>query len=40
MDIAEIRKKSLTGDPNLYKRAVKNVLPSGYEAERKPREKR
>ena len=40
MDSAEIRKKSLTGDPNLYKRAVKNVLPSGYEAERKPREKR
>ena len=39
MDIAEIRKKSLTGDPNLYKRAVKNVLPSGYEAKRKPREK-
>jgi DNA-binding MarR family transcriptional regulator len=35
MDIAEIRKKSLTGDPNLYKRAVKNVLPPGYEAKRR-----
>jgi DNA-binding MarR family transcriptional regulator len=40
MDMAEIRKKSLTGDPNLYKRAAKNVLPSGYEAKRKPGEKR
>ena len=39
MDIAEIRKKSLTGDPNLYKRAVKNVLPSGYEAKRNHRER-
>jgi hypothetical protein len=35
MDVAEIRKKSLTGDPNLYKRAVKNVLPPGYEAKRR-----
>jgi len=35
MDVAEIRKKSLTGDPNLYKRAVKNVLPPSYEAKRR-----
>ena len=39
MDMAEITKKSLTGDPNLYKRMVKDVLPSGYEAKRKSREK-
>jgi hypothetical protein len=29
MDVAEITKRSLTKDPNLYKRFVKNVLPSG-----------
>jgi hypothetical protein len=39
MDMAEITKKSLTGDPHLYKRMVKDVLPSGYEAKRKSREK-
>jgi DNA-binding MarR family transcriptional regulator len=39
MDIAEIRKKSLTGDPSLYKRMVKNVLATGYEAKRNPRER-
>jgi len=32
MDKAEIIKNSLTNDPDLYKRAAKNVLPSGYEA--------
>ena len=30
MDKAEIIKKSLTGDPDLYKRMVKNVLDSGF----------
>ena len=40
MDIAEVAKKSLTRDPNLYRRMMKNVLPSGYEAKRKPSEKR
>jgi MarR family 2-MHQ and catechol resistance regulon transcriptional repressor len=39
MDMAEIAKKSLTRDPNLYKRMVKNVLPSGYEAEGKRKKK-
>jgi len=39
MDMAEITKKSLTGDPNLYRRMVKNVLPSGYETKGKSREK-
>ena len=32
MDKEEITKRSLTKDPDLYKRMVKNVLPSGYEA--------
>jgi hypothetical protein len=32
MDRTEITKKSLTKDPDLYKRMVKNVLASGYEA--------
>ncbi|MFW6102238.1 MAG: MarR family winged helix-turn-helix transcriptional regulator [Chloroflexota bacterium] len=36
MDMAEIIKKSFTKDPDLYKR-LKNVLPPGYEAERKRR---
>jgi DNA-binding MarR family transcriptional regulator len=40
MDMAEIAKESLTGDPNLYKRMAKNVLPSDYEVKRKPRGKR
>jgi len=37
MDVAEITERSLTKDPNLYKRLVKNVLPSGYEAKGKGR---
>jgi MarR family 2-MHQ and catechol resistance regulon transcriptional repressor len=32
MDMAQITKNSLTNQPDLYKRMVKNVLPSGYEA--------
>jgi DNA-binding MarR family transcriptional regulator len=39
MDRAEIIKNSFTNDPDLYKRLVKNVLPPGYEAERKRRKK-
>jgi len=39
MDMTEIIKKSLTRDPDLYKRMVKNVLPSGYGAKRKRRKK-
>ncbi len=39
MDTGEITKRSLTKDPDLYKRVVKNVLPSGYEAGRKRRKK-
>jgi hypothetical protein len=39
MDAGEITKGSLTKDPDLYKRMVKNVLPSGYEAGRKRRKK-
>jgi MarR family 2-MHQ and catechol resistance regulon transcriptional repressor len=35
MDTAEIMKKSLTGDPDLYKRMVKKILSSGYESKRK-----
>jgi len=38
-DMAEIIKNSFTNDPNLYKRMAKNVLPPGYEAKRKCREK-
>ena len=38
MDKAEIIKNSFTKDPDLYKR-MKNVLPPGYEAERKRRKK-
>jgi len=40
MDMAEILEKSLTRDPGSYKRMVKNVLPPGYEAKGKGREKR
>jgi MarR family 2-MHQ and catechol resistance regulon transcriptional repressor len=36
---AEIVKSSFTKDPDIYKRMVKNVLPPGYEAKRKHREK-
>ncbi len=39
MDKEEIAKRSLTKDPDLYKRMVKNVLPSGYEPERKRKKK-
>jgi DNA-binding MarR family transcriptional regulator len=39
MDMTEILEKSLTRDPGSYKRMVKNVLPSGYEAKRKHRQK-
>jgi DNA-binding MarR family transcriptional regulator len=39
MDMAEIIKNSFTDDPDLYKRLVKNVLPPGYEAERKRKKK-
>ncbi len=35
MDMAEIAKDSLTSDPDLYKRMVKNSLPPGYEAKRR-----
>ena len=34
VDMAEITKNSLTSDPGLYKRMVKNLLPPGYEAKR------
>jgi len=39
MDKVEIIKSSYTNDPDLYKRMLKNVLPPGYEAKRKRREK-
>jgi DNA-binding MarR family transcriptional regulator len=39
MDKAEILKNSLSNDPDLYKRMLKNLLPPGYEAKRKHREK-
>ena len=39
MDMAGIIKNSFTRDPDLYKRMVKNILPPGYEAKRKRREK-
>ena len=39
MDKAEIIKNSFTKDPDLYKRMVKNVLPPGYEAKRKRRQR-
>jgi MarR family 2-MHQ and catechol resistance regulon transcriptional repressor len=38
MDKAEIIRKSLTKDPDLYKRMAKNVLPPGYKAKCKHRE--
>jgi DNA-binding MarR family transcriptional regulator len=40
MDMAEIVKKSLTRDPDSYKRLVKNVLPSAYEVKRRVRNKK
>ncbi len=39
MDKAEILKSSLSNQPDLYKRMVKNVLPPGYKAKQKNREK-
>jgi DNA-binding MarR family transcriptional regulator len=39
-DRAEITKKSLTKDPNLYKRMLKNLLPPGYELKFNRGEKR
>jgi DNA-binding MarR family transcriptional regulator len=39
MDMAEITKKSLTKDPNLYKRMLENLLPPGYQLKGKPRKK-
>jgi DNA-binding MarR family transcriptional regulator len=38
-DIAEITKNSLTKDPNLYKRMLKNLLPPGYQLKNKRRKK-
>ena len=40
MDMVEITKKSLTKDPHLYKRMVKNVLPPGYEVKRRVAKKK
>jgi len=39
MDKAEIIKSSFTNRPDLYKQMLKNLLPPGYEAKRKHREK-
>ena len=39
MDMAEILKNSPTNRPDIYKRMAKNVLPPGYEAKRKHRQK-
>jgi DNA-binding MarR family transcriptional regulator len=39
IDKAEIIKSSFTNDPDLYKRMVKNLLPPGYVAKRKHRQK-
>ena len=39
MDKSEIIKNSFTNRPDLYERMLKNVLPPGYEAKRKHREK-
>ena len=39
MDMAEIIRKGLTNDPDLYKRMVKNLLPPGYKVKSKHREK-
>ena len=40
MDKAEIIKSSYTNQPDLYKRMLTNLLPPGYEAKHKHREKR
>ena len=39
MDMAEIIRKGLTNDPDLYKRMAKNLLPPGYKVKSKHREK-
>jgi len=39
MDLAEIIRKGLTNDPDLYKRMTKNLLPPGYKVKSKHREK-
>jgi DNA-binding MarR family transcriptional regulator len=39
MDRAEITKNSLTKDPNLYKRMLKNLLPPGYQLKGNRRKK-
>ena len=39
MDLAEISKNSLTSDPGLYRRMLKNVLPPGYQVKGKRRKK-
>jgi DNA-binding MarR family transcriptional regulator len=39
MDKAQILKNSFTNDPDLYRRMVKNLLPPGYKAKHKHREK-
>jgi len=40
MDKAEVVKDSLTKDPNLYKRMLKNLLPHGYELKQNRGEER
>ena len=39
MDMSEIIKNSVTNQPGLYKRMIKNIFPSGYEAKRQSSEK-
>jgi len=39
MDMAEIIRKGLTNDPDLYERMTKNLLPPGYKVKSKHREK-
>jgi DNA-binding MarR family transcriptional regulator len=39
LDISEIIKNSVTNQPGLYKRMIKNIFPSGSEAKRQSSEK-
>jgi DNA-binding MarR family transcriptional regulator len=39
MDISEIINNSVTNQPDLYKRMIKNIFPSGYEDERQSSKK-
>jgi len=39
MDMEEIAKNSLSNDPDIYKRMLKNLLPPGYKVKSKHREK-